>query len=160
MRDIVLIKVSGRDRPGLTAALATILGRYGINVLDIGQAVIHNNLAWGMLVEIPPEAAAAPVFRELMFKAHELDLDRLTVQRHRLLPDPECPACATPPTDRSRPLRLGPAPKPAPHVFRTKPLLDQDLPVDALANPVCGAVGAVVVTDLSAVTTAATAGSS
>ena len=75
MRDIVLIKVSGRDRPGLTAALATILGRYGINVLDIGQAVIHNNLAWGMLVEIPPEAAAAPVFRELMFKAHELDLD-------------------------------------------------------------------------------------
>lgn len=75
MSEVVLIRVSGRDRPGITAALANVLGRYGINVLDIGQAVIHNHLAWGMLVQLPPEAASSPVFKELMFTAHDLDLD-------------------------------------------------------------------------------------
>lgn len=75
MSEVVLIRVSGRDRPGITAALANVLGRYGVNVLDIGQAVIHNHLAWGMLVQLPPESANSPVFKELMFTAHELDLD-------------------------------------------------------------------------------------
>jgi ribosomal protein S12 methylthiotransferase accessory factor len=103
-------------------------------------------------------SSAAHRRRTEVASVHHVDLDRLTVRRHHLLPDPECPDCAPPPADRSRPLRLRPAPKPAPHEFRTKPLLDQELPLDALANPVCGAVGTVVVTDLSAVTTAATAG--
>jgi len=75
MSEVVLIRVSGRDRPGITAALANVLGRYGVNVLDIGQSVIHNHLAWGMLVQLPPEAVNSPVFKELMFTAHELDLD-------------------------------------------------------------------------------------
>jgi phosphoserine phosphatase len=76
--------VSGRDRPGITTALVAILGRYRVNVLDIDQAVIHNNLAWGMLVDVEPADANAAdqptentdaLFRELLFKAHELDLD-------------------------------------------------------------------------------------
>ncbi|HJP06084.1 MAG: phosphoserine phosphatase SerB [Acidiferrobacteraceae bacterium] len=75
MKEIVLIKVSGHDRPGITAQLTTVLGRFGVNVLDIGQAVIHNELSWGMLVEIPPGPASTPVFKELLFTAHELDLD-------------------------------------------------------------------------------------
>ncbi|MFZ0486771.1 MAG: ACT domain-containing protein, partial [Arenicellales bacterium] len=75
MSEVVLIRVSGRDRPGITAALSNVLGRHNVNVLDIGQAVIHNHLAWGMLVELPPEAVNSPVFKELMFTAHELDLD-------------------------------------------------------------------------------------
>jgi len=75
MSEVVLIRVSGLDRPGITASLSNVLGRYGVNVLDIGQAVIHNHLAWGMLVQLPPEAANSPVFKELMFTAHELDLD-------------------------------------------------------------------------------------
>jgi len=75
MSEVVLIRVSGLDRPGITAALSNVLGRYGVNVLDIGQAVIHNHLAWGMLVQLPPEAISSPVFKELMFTAHELDLD-------------------------------------------------------------------------------------
>ena len=74
MSEIVLINVSGADTPGITASLTEVMGRYSINVLDIGQAVIHNNLAWGMLVEIPVEASHSPVFKELMFRAHELGL--------------------------------------------------------------------------------------
>jgi len=75
MSEVVLIRVSGLDRHGITAALSSVLGRYGVNVLDIGQAVIHNHLAWGMLVQLPPEAINSPLFKELMFTAHELDLD-------------------------------------------------------------------------------------
>ncbi len=74
MSEIVLINVSGPDRPGITASLAQVMGRFELNVLDIGQAVIHDNLAWGMLVEIPPQASDSAVFKELMFQAHKLGL--------------------------------------------------------------------------------------
>ena len=39
MSDILLMNVSGRDRPGLTASLTAILAQYGVTVLDIGQSV-------------------------------------------------------------------------------------------------------------------------
>ncbi|OOZ40903.1 phosphoserine phosphatase SerB [Solemya pervernicosa gill symbiont] len=72
MREVVLINVSGEDRAGLTAALTEILARYNIDILDIGQAVIHNTLSLGFLVEVPQSLNACPVFKELLFKAHEL----------------------------------------------------------------------------------------
>ncbi|KAA6187506.1 phosphoserine phosphatase SerB [Thiohalocapsa marina] len=75
MREIVLIDISGRDRPGITMALTEVLGRYDVTILDIGQSVIHNTLALGLLVELPEGAAGCPVFRELLFSAHELGLD-------------------------------------------------------------------------------------
>jgi ribosomal protein S12 methylthiotransferase accessory factor len=89
-----------------------------------------------------------------------VDLDQLLVQRVGLVPDPECPGCAAPdPVTRAQSeLRLEPAPKPAPDVFRGRDLLDHDLPARAFANPVCGAVGPVLVTDVASLTTAATAG--
>lgn len=75
MSEIVLVNVTGSDRPGITASLTAIMGRYHLNVLDIGQAVIHDNLAWGMLVEIPPQASDSALFKELMFEAHRLGLN-------------------------------------------------------------------------------------
>jgi len=51
--DILLITVSGEDQPGLTAAITAILAGHQVNVLDIGQAVIHATLSMGVLVEIP-----------------------------------------------------------------------------------------------------------
>ena len=74
MREVILITVSGQDRPGLTAALTNVLARYDVTVLDIGQSVIHNSLSLGLLIESPPEANGCPVFKDLLFKAHELDL--------------------------------------------------------------------------------------
>jgi phosphoserine phosphatase len=73
-REIILINVSGEDRPGVTRSLAGILAEYGATVLDIGQAVIHDFLTLGLLVEIPPEAASAPILKDLLFCAHELDV--------------------------------------------------------------------------------------
>lgn len=75
MREIILVRVTGHDRPGITAALSAILARHNVDVLDIGQAVIHENLSWGMLIDVPPESYSSPVIKELLFTAHELDLD-------------------------------------------------------------------------------------
>lgn len=56
MNDILLISISGEDQPGLTAGVTAILARHAVNVLDIGQAVIHATLSMGVLVEVPDES--------------------------------------------------------------------------------------------------------
>ncbi|NCF19165.1 MAG: phosphoserine phosphatase SerB [Haliea sp.] len=55
MTDIQLITFSGEDQGGLTAGITAILAGHGVNVLDIGQAVIHATLSMGVLVEIPAD---------------------------------------------------------------------------------------------------------
>ena len=74
VKEIVLINVSGHDRPGITAQLTAILGRCGVPVLDIGQSVIHDTLTLGLLVEIPDASASCAVFKELVFAGHGLGL--------------------------------------------------------------------------------------
>ncbi|SET79249.1 phosphoserine phosphatase SerB [Pseudomonas graminis] len=61
MREIVLINITGEDRPGLTAAITGVLAQGGVNILDIGQAVIHDALSFGLLVDIPDTEAGAAV---------------------------------------------------------------------------------------------------
>ena len=75
MSEIVLINVTGADRPGITAALTRILARFHVPVLDIGQSTIHNALALGLLVELPRAGGDCGVFKELLFAAHGMGLD-------------------------------------------------------------------------------------
>lgn len=78
MSELVQLDISGRDRPGITVALTEVLARHGVTVLDMGQSVIHNTLALGMLIEVPDERSS-PVFKELLFAAHGLGMElRLT----------------------------------------------------------------------------------
>ncbi|OEY65258.1 phosphoserine phosphatase SerB [Marinobacter sp. X15-166B] len=74
MSELVLINVSGRDKPGLTSEITGIMGRYDVRILDIGQAVIHDHLTWGILAEIPDATQTSPVIRDLLFCLHALDL--------------------------------------------------------------------------------------
>jgi len=74
MREIILLNVTGKDHPGLTAALTDVLAQNQVNVLDIGQAVIHDHLSLGILMEVPPEEESGPVLKELLFQAHQLGL--------------------------------------------------------------------------------------
>ena len=53
MKDILLINVSGQDKPGVTSAVTDVLSRYDVTVLDIGQAVIHDQLNLGILAAVP-----------------------------------------------------------------------------------------------------------
>jgi phosphoserine phosphatase len=55
VNEILLISISGEDQPGLTAGITAILAAHSINVLDIGQAVIHATLSMGVLVEVPED---------------------------------------------------------------------------------------------------------
>ncbi|MGJ7515448.1 phosphoserine phosphatase SerB [Pseudomonas baetica] len=73
MREIVLINITGEDRPGLTAAITGVLARGGVNILDIGQAVIHDTLSFGILVEIPDTEQGKSVLKDILFKGYELD---------------------------------------------------------------------------------------
>jgi phosphoserine phosphatase len=72
--EIILINISGSDRPGVTAALMGILAEYDVRVLDISQAMVHENLALGILVKLPALSASASVLKDLLFEAHQLDL--------------------------------------------------------------------------------------
>ena len=72
MGEILLVTVSGEDRPGLTKILTGILSEYGVDILDIGQAVIHSTLSLGFLIHIPADAASAPLLKDILFTAYEL----------------------------------------------------------------------------------------
>jgi phosphoserine phosphatase len=73
--EVVLVTITGQDRPGLTAALTGILANYDVTVLDIGQSVIHDSLSLGILIESPEDAKSCSVFKDILFKAHELNLN-------------------------------------------------------------------------------------
>ncbi len=75
MGEILLINVTGGDRPGIAAALTQVLARYQVPILDIGQSTIHNALTLGLLVELSSEGPDCPVFKELLFRAHGMGLD-------------------------------------------------------------------------------------
>lgn len=74
MIELVLIRVSGADKPGLTANITAILAQYEVTILDIGQAEIHDSLSLGILAAIPATAESAPVLKDVLFKAHEIGL--------------------------------------------------------------------------------------
>ena len=73
-KEQILIRINGQDRPGLTAAIMQILARYGAQVLDIGQADIHNTLSLGILIRTDEESSGQ-VMKDLLFKATELSVN-------------------------------------------------------------------------------------
>ena len=75
MSELVLIRLTGADKPGLTSSISALLARYEVAVLDIGQADIHETLSLGILASIPDHAASGAVLKDILFHAHELGLD-------------------------------------------------------------------------------------
>jgi phosphoserine phosphatase len=74
MREILLINISGLDQPGITSTIAAILAEQGVNILDIGQAVIHESLSLGMLIEVPTASETSLIIKEILFRTHEMGL--------------------------------------------------------------------------------------
>ena len=70
----ILVRITGQDRPGLTASVMGILAKYDAKVLDIGQADIHSTLSLGILIRIE-ENHSGQVMKELLFKATELGVN-------------------------------------------------------------------------------------
>ena len=68
--ELILINISGQDRPGVTSALTEILGKYDASILDIGQADLHHTLALGILFKTESRMSG-DIMKELLFKAAE-----------------------------------------------------------------------------------------
>lgn len=66
--ELILIRITGEDKPGLTASITEILSKYDVTILDIGQADIHNTLSLGILFKTTPEFSGY-VMKDLLFKA-------------------------------------------------------------------------------------------
>jgi len=74
VREILLINVSGEDKPGVTRAVSEVLVEHGSDILDIGQAVIHASLNLGILAKIPETRVAAQVQKEILYSLHAMDM--------------------------------------------------------------------------------------
>lgn len=71
VRELILFTISGLDRPAVTSGVTTMLAKHGANILDIGQAVIHENLALGLLAEFPGAEDTSVAIKEILFHMHE-----------------------------------------------------------------------------------------
>ncbi len=71
--ELILINISGYDRPGVTSALTDILARHEANILDIGQADIHHSLSLGILFRTTSDRSG-DIMKDLLFKAYELSV--------------------------------------------------------------------------------------
>nr|WP_320038608.1 phosphoserine phosphatase SerB [uncultured Bacteroides sp.] len=71
--ELILIRITGEDRPGLTASVTEILAKYDVTILDIGQADIHNTLSLGILFKTE-EHHSGFIMKELLFKASSLGI--------------------------------------------------------------------------------------
>lgn len=72
--ELILINISGMDKPGVTSALTDVLAKYEADVLDIGQADIHHTLSLGILFKTSSQKSGY-ILKELLFKASELDVN-------------------------------------------------------------------------------------
>lgn len=68
--ELILISISGTDRPGVTAALTEILAAHNADILDIGQADIHHTLSLGILFKTTSDVSGE-ILKDLLFKASE-----------------------------------------------------------------------------------------
>lgn len=71
--ELILINITGQDRPGVTSALTEILARHDAQILDIGQADIHHSLSLGILFRTSSDRSG-DIMKDLLFKCYELSV--------------------------------------------------------------------------------------
>ena len=80
-KELILLSLQGEDKPGLTAEITRVLSEHNVDILDIGQAVIHNDLSLGILISITPGAEeSASILKDLLFKAYGMGLNISSVR--------------------------------------------------------------------------------
>jgi phosphoserine phosphatase len=78
----LLVRVSGRDRPGITAGLLGVLADHGVRVLDMEQVVVRRRLTLSVLVSVDEGDDA---LKDLLFWAFQMDV---TVEFEVIADDP------------------------------------------------------------------------
>ena len=72
--ELILIRITGLDRPGLTASFTEILSAYDVTILDIGHADIHRTLSLGILFK-SHKSDSGNIMKELLFKASDIGVN-------------------------------------------------------------------------------------
>ncbi len=84
--EIILINITGKDRRGLNSRFSSILANFDVNVLDIGQSVIHEHISLGILVEIPNGDDFPALYKDMLYEGHNLglavDIQPVTQERY------------------------------------------------------------------------------
>ena len=73
-KELILIKVNGPDKPGITYNLLNVISNGGHSVKDMGQSVTHGLLSLSILLEIDSSQKDYPVIKDLLFTAKRLGL--------------------------------------------------------------------------------------
>jgi len=73
-QEIILITVTGADRPGLTSNITAILGQYGATILDIGQANFHHQLTLGIMFLLRDATHSGNMMKQLLFTCTSMNL--------------------------------------------------------------------------------------
>lgn len=73
---IILVTVSGPDRPGITARLMKIISEYSVDILDMGQAVTHGLLSLSFVIGLNSDEknSNGNVLKDLLFEANLMGL--------------------------------------------------------------------------------------
>ncbi|CAM0701048.1 TPA: phosphoserine phosphatase SerB [Acinetobacter baumannii] len=74
MREIILISFLGPDQPNQFTRLMQVLSVHSLQILDVGQAVIHNQLTLGIVVASENETETALAMKEILILAHDIGL--------------------------------------------------------------------------------------
>jgi phosphoserine phosphatase len=74
MHEIILMSFLGADQPNQFARLMAVLAKYDLDILDIGQAVIHDQLSLALVIASQKETESALAMKEILLVSHELGL--------------------------------------------------------------------------------------
>ena len=74
MREIILISFLGPDQPNQFTRLMQVLSAHSLQILDVGQAVIHNQLTLGIVVSSDDQTATALAMKDILILAHDIGL--------------------------------------------------------------------------------------
>lgn len=74
MREIILISFLGPDQPNQFTRLMQVLSVHSLQILDVGQAVIHNQLTLGIVVSSQDQTATALAMKDILILAHDIGL--------------------------------------------------------------------------------------
>jgi phosphoserine phosphatase len=74
-KDYVVVTISGKDRPGITAAFTRILIDHRVDVADIDQATLQDFLALTVLLDLgESDTRKDSVLKDLLFEANRLGM--------------------------------------------------------------------------------------
>lgn len=75
-RELLMVTISGPDRPGITAALTQVLVKHDVEIVDIEQASLQRVLGLYFLLDLGGGAESKDsIIKDLLFEASQLNLN-------------------------------------------------------------------------------------